>query len=29
MKVNLKDLDEAKKMFGDILDACEKAQNNL
>ena len=29
MKVNLKDLDEAKKMFNDILDACEKAQNNL
>ena len=29
MKVNIKDLDEAKKMFDDILDACEKAQNNL
>lgn len=29
MKVNPKDLDEAKKMFDDILDACEKAQNNL
>ena len=29
MKANLKDLDEVKKMFDDILDACEKAQNNL
>lgn len=29
MKANLKDLDEAKKMFDDILDACEKAQNNM
>lgn len=29
MKVNLKDLYEAKKMFDDILDACEKEQNNL
>lgn len=29
MKVNIKDLDEAKKMFDDILDAYEKAQNNL
>lgn len=29
MKVNPKDLDEAKKMFDDILDACEKAQNSM